>query len=975
MNSTNIHVRTIILLLTALCITMGVNAQPSLAWQYQYNGQGDYTDRYTCIASDAAGNIYTGGSTVNIGTDRDYLIQKADASGNVIWRTTFNASGNGPDEIQSIAVDASQNVYITGFGKSADVGNDFLTMKLNTNGGIAWTQFYNYDVANGYDQANSIVLDGNGNVIVTGQSDEDATAITNDDYVTIKYSNNGTQQWLVRYNGLGNGIDRAVKTVVDNSNNIYVTGRSFNGSDDDYATIKYNTSGVQQWLEYGDRTHHDRAQAMTIDASNNIYITGWSSNGTNHDYYTIKYNSSGTPQWAKVFDNVDDDEATAIFVDADESVYITGKSDGDATAFVNYNYRTVKYNSGGIQQWTAAYDATAGNDDIPTAITVSGGSVIVTGNSDVDITPVISYDITTIEYSPAGSQTWVTIYSGSGAQDDVANAMLSDAGGNIFIAGYTEDDKAQADALVIKYGNSGSQTFANAFDGIGDNSDNVRDLKMDTQGNLFLAGYTVHRQKNRDFLTIKLNAQGDTAWTKFINGTTPGSEDEADACAIDNNGNLIISGFTKNSGTSGDYTTVKLDAATGDSLWLRFYDSPTHEYDKAYDMQTDAGGNIYLTGRTDSDPSINSNDEATTIKYNSIGELLWETTYTGVGIGADRGSFLRVAPSGNVYVSGRTFNGTDDDILLIKYNSGGVQQWVKTYNGNSGNEDPMGMEMDVNENVYITGNSASTGGDSSDILTLKYSSAGDLQWEKRINNGGGDQADGITLDQNGNAIVTGTSDEDNSSAVNLNAVTVKYDASGNQVWLQSYDGPNHLNDVADAVTTDQFGNSYVALHANNGTATDLNYDIVIIRYNTDGTAVWQTSWGGSADTLDAANLIRLINNDLYIAGSSWETNGQRDILVLRYSSVTGVKDIPEGNEIVSVYPNPTSDFLNINTGNSTAEKQVQLLDLNGRLLFQKSFLASQIQIPLANQLAPGMYLCKIISNNVVIHSQKIIYQP
>src|SRR5439155_284948 len=83
-------------------------------------------------------------------------------------------------------------------GKSPDVGNDFLTMKLNSTGSIAWTQFYNYDVANAYDQANSIALDGNGNVIVTGQSDEDASEITNDDYVTIKYSNDGSQQWVVR---------------------------------------------------------------------------------------------------------------------------------------------------------------------------------------------------------------------------------------------------------------------------------------------------------------------------------------------------------------------------------------------------------------------------------------------------------------------------------------------------------------------------------------------------------------------------------------------------------------------------------------------------------------------------------------------------------------------------------------------------------------------------------------------------------
>ncbi len=172
MRSLKIIIYSISLHLTLLLISFSVEAQPALAWQYLFNGEGDYTDRFTCITSDDAGNIYTGGSTVNIDADRDYLIQKSDIVGNVVWRTTFNASGNGPDEILAISVDASQNVYVTGFGKSADVGNDFLTMKLSANGGIEWIQLYNYDVANGYDQANSIALDGNGNVIVTGQSDE-----------------------------------------------------------------------------------------------------------------------------------------------------------------------------------------------------------------------------------------------------------------------------------------------------------------------------------------------------------------------------------------------------------------------------------------------------------------------------------------------------------------------------------------------------------------------------------------------------------------------------------------------------------------------------------------------------------------------------------------------------------------------------------------------------------------------------------
>jgi hypothetical protein len=158
-----------------------------------------------------------------------------------------------------------------------------------------WAQNYNYEGGNAYDQANSIVIDPAGNVIVTGQSDNDASSVTNDDYLTVKYSSSGTLLWNKRYNGLGNGTDRAVKVVTDNSSNIYITGRSYNGNDDDYATIKYDENGVQQWIKFGDRTHTDRATAMVIDASANLYVTGWSSNGVNDDFYTIKYTNTGVP--------------------------------------------------------------------------------------------------------------------------------------------------------------------------------------------------------------------------------------------------------------------------------------------------------------------------------------------------------------------------------------------------------------------------------------------------------------------------------------------------------------------------------------------------------------------------------------------------------------------------------------------------------------------------------------------------------
>lgn len=945
-------------------------AQPTASWSYRFNGEGDYNDRYTCITSDAEGNIYLGGSTVNIGTDRDFLIQKIDASGNFIWRQEYSYEGNGPDEATAIVVDASQLVYVTGFGNSKDAGNDYLTMKLDVNGNISWIKTYNYSVTNQYDQANSIALDANLNVIVTGQSDADETGNNNDDYLTIKYSNAGDELWVVRYNGLGDAIDRAVKVVADASNNIYVTGRGNNGSDDDYVTIKYDTNGNQQWLKYGDRTNNDRAYALAIDASSNIYVTGRSSNGNNHDFYTIKYNSAGQQQWAQAYDHFDDDQALAICVDAASNVYVTGMSDGDAGAFLNYNIRTVKYNAAGQQQWTIEYDGAAGNDDIPTAIAVSGSNLFITGYSDANNTPVTSNDIITLDYSTAGTLTWSKPYSGVGGNDDSGNALIADAAGNVYVAGYEENSNHQRNALAIKYNNAGTQIFISTFDGIGDNSDNLHDIRVDADGNIYLSGYSVQRGNNRDFFSIKLNSNGDTLYTAFINGTSPDSEDEGLTCAIDATGNFVAAGFTKNAGTSGDYTIVKWNSF-GDSLWLRFYDSPAHENDKAYDMQMDADGNFYITGRTDSDPTINSNDDATTVKFDMNTNFVWAKSYAGASGGADRGSILKISAAGNIFVAGRTFNGSNTDILLLKYNSGGVQQWAITYDGGVGNDIVNGMVVDANENVFLVGNSASAN-DTSDIITLKYDAAGNFGWEKRINNGGGDFGDAISLDPSSNIIVAATTDADNSAAVNLNSIAVKYDQAGNQTWLSTFNGIKNLDDISDAVTTDQFGNVYVACHTNNGTLTDINYDIETIRYNDDGSLEWQVGYNGISDTFDVANFIYVINNTLYVGGSSWENGKQRDMLLIKYDEVTGINQSTFNNNI-NIFPNPSVGDITVNS-NISGELQFELFDVTGKKIFQTSFNSIQSTISFPKEITDGIYLCHVTQNNQIIYSEKLILQ-
>lgn len=446
------------------------------------------------------------------------------------WVVRYNGPGNYDDNAEAMVVDDLGNVYVTGHSHGASSYQDYATTKYGSDGIEQWVARYN-GPGNYHDVPRAITIDTFGNVYVTGYSYGDGTGY---DYTTIKYDSDGTEQWVVRYNGPGNGNDLAFAIAVDDMGNVYVTGECYDiNSRLDYTTIKYDGNGRQRWVATynGPGNYNDSAKAIVLDAFRNVYITGYSYGGaeTCEDYATIKYNSSGRQLWVARYAGPSGppysayDLATAIVVNESGDVYVTGYSDGGLTS---YDYATIKYNSNGIEQWEARYNGLGDKYDYATAIALdSSGSVYVTGYSDNDRT---QQDYVTIKYDSFGNQLWMATYNGPANQNDRACNILVDTSNNVYVTGYSYDWNTSINYATIKYDFVGNEVWVAIYDGLsystvqsdasdGDSSpvingpdtdcDYAYDIALDRAGNIYVTGCSFGTESRYDFATIKYSQE------------------------------------------------------------------------------------------------------------------------------------------------------------------------------------------------------------------------------------------------------------------------------------------------------------------------------------------------------------------------------------------------------------------------------------------------------------------------------------
>jgi hypothetical protein len=305
-------------------------------------------DEAFAIAVDANGNVLVTGDSFESATDHDYATVKYGSNGQQLWVARYNGPANSGDGANGIVLDPDGNAYVTGVSQHAGgAGNmDVATVKYSAAGVQQWTARYN-GPGNGNDGGIGIALDGQRNVYVAGFSD--GGAASRSDETLIKYQQNGTELWVRREDGPAHSYDALLAIVLDSSANVYATGYILTaGNGSDYSTLKFDSDGQLLWDRPYDGPAHgyDEGQAIVLDASGNVYVTGYSDGGgdmVNYDYATMKYDATGAEQWVTRYNGPGDniDVAAGIALDRDSHVIVAGWSTGNAPPLVDMT--TIKY--------------------------------------------------------------------------------------------------------------------------------------------------------------------------------------------------------------------------------------------------------------------------------------------------------------------------------------------------------------------------------------------------------------------------------------------------------------------------------------------------------------------------------------------------------------------------------------------------------------------------------------------------------
>ncbi|HRP01921.1 MAG TPA: YCF48-related protein [Candidatus Kapabacteria bacterium] len=303
----------------------------------------------------------------------DIFLAKYNSSGICQWAQKIY--GAGTDQATQLKVDKHGNIYLVGYYSSANLtfnngktinnigSNDAFLSKYNTNGTCQWA----INIAgNNSDLANSIDLDSSGNIYISGTFTSSSINMNNGKFLNnfssldifiAKYNNSGLCQWAEKI--AGTGLDNIFTIKVDNDNNVYTAGyyssatlnfnNGFSLSNSGLSDVfisKYSSAGVCQWVQkiYGSAT--DEAYSLDLDSKNNVYVIGSFNspilnfgsfislnNFSQRDVFITKLDNNGNFKWANKYYGNNNDYGKFIHIDKYNNIWSAGDYNSDSLIF------------------------------------------------------------------------------------------------------------------------------------------------------------------------------------------------------------------------------------------------------------------------------------------------------------------------------------------------------------------------------------------------------------------------------------------------------------------------------------------------------------------------------------------------------------------------------------------------------------------------------------------------------------------
>ena len=667
-------------------LTIKYDSTGEAQWTARYDsGEEGYGDRAYAIAVDGSGNVYVTGYSETSATAEDYLTIKYDSAGEEQWTARYDGPANDFDGAYGMALYedgyGDVYVYVTGTSMGAGTEGDYATIKYDGDtGNEVWGEVARYDgPAHGHDYpgfagmygpypCQPIAVDDLGNAYVTGQSQSSVASI-DFDYATVKYqSDNGTQLWAKRYDGLANGWDVATSIAVDRLGNTYVTGISEQSVSYAYLVDVWGSSGSDVFAVgdysgfysgFGVIAHYDgsrwsyvysytpgRCAGIWGNSSSDVFAVGWDGTIQRYDGTTWASMSSGTTTplydiWGSSSSDVFAVGWGGTMLHYDGTIWssmtsgttnslrgIWGSSSDNVAYAVGDGGTILQYKDGAWSPMTSGTtDALAG----------------IWGSSSSDVF-VVGYDGTILHYD---GTTWSSMTSGT--TDDLSG-----------IWGSSSDNVAYAvgdGGTILQYKDGAwSPMTSGTTDGLsgiwGSSSDNV--FAVGIRGTIlhYDGSAWTEMSTSQGCTTVKYDSNGDFVWDRTYSSPGHGDTSYGWAVALDDWGNVYVAGGTSLNGVNSDYLTTKYDS-DGTQDWVRTYKGPGDGLDYVWAMAVDEWGNVYVTGESS---SISGVRDCATVGYDSDGNEIWVSRYNGpVIIGDDDiGYCVAVDQWGGVYVAGVT---------------------------------------------------------------------------------------------------------------------------------------------------------------------------------------------------------------------------------------------------------------------------------------------------------------------------------